>query len=381
MRWFNDRPRVLWQALSPAGHVRLLAAIFFTFSSLGFVTDLFHVDTVPSWPALTLRVLYSGLAAVAYFLAFTRSLWLLLPAAGFQFGGILLLDRWPQVHRFPLHSPIPLEVLQSRLTVDAVGIIGATTLAYVFFIQVLTTEGVRQTRLRAEMALAREIHDALAPPIDMRVGHVEFFGRSSPSSEVGGDLVDVVEGPGGVLAVVADVAGHGVSAGTLMAMTRSAIRVRFAAATSLETLFADVDRLLVDLHRPDKFVTAALLRFEPTGAVEAALAGHLPVLIARAGGGMERIENARPPLGVSMGMPSPTTRVPAGPGDLFALVTDGMSEVSDREGRQLGVEGLEAVLREMGSEPLSVIADALFERARKHGRQTDDQTLLLARVH
>ena len=67
------------------------------------------------------------------------------------------------------------------------------------------------------------------------------------------------------------------------------------------------------------------------------------------------------------------------PGDLFALLTDGLIEVFDRNGNELGFEWAKRVLRETGGQPLSSIADRLLNEARGFGAQLDDQTLLLIR--
>jgi serine phosphatase RsbU (regulator of sigma subunit) len=66
------------------------------------------------------------------------------------------------------------------------------------------------------------------------------------------------------------------------------------------------------------------------------------------------------------------------PGDLFALLTDGLIEVFDGE-QELGLDWAKGVLASNGNQPLSAIADRLLAGARAHGTQIDDQTLLLIR--
>ena len=53
----------------------------------------------------------------------------------------------------------------------------------------------------------------------------EVYGKSIPSAEMGGDLIDVVEKVGNLLAYIADVSGHGLPAGQLMGMLKTAMRV------------------------------------------------------------------------------------------------------------------------------------------------------------
>ena len=68
-----------------------------------------------------------------------------------------------------------------------------------------------------------------------------------------------------------------------------------------------------------------------------------------------------------------------GPGDVFVFLTDGMTEVVDGQDRDLGLEPLKSVLIQNAGAPLPEIASRLRDRALQHGKQTDDQTLLLVR--
>jgi len=64
-------------------------------------------------------------------------------------------------------------------------------------------------RTHAEIKLAQEIHQVLVPTIDTKLGGFEFYGRSSPSGEVGGDLIDVTGTAENWLRILADVSGTG----------------------------------------------------------------------------------------------------------------------------------------------------------------------------
>lgn len=61
------------------------------------------------------------------------------------------------------------------------------------------------------------------------------------------------------------------------------------------------------------------------------------------------------------------------------LLTDGMTEVFDRQRRELGLGPLEEVLRASAGEPVALIAAALVARAEKHGEAHDDRTVLVVR--
>jgi sigma-B regulation protein RsbU (phosphoserine phosphatase) len=67
-------------------------------------------------------------------------------------------------------------------------------------------------------------------------------------------------------------------------------------------------------------------------------------------------------------------------GDLFVILTDGLTEVFDARDIEFGLDRVKSVVRERARASLETIEDQLMTEVRKHGRQLDDQTLLLVRV-
>ena len=68
------------------------------------------------------------------------------------------------------------------------------------------------------------------------------------------------------------------------------------------------------------------------------------------------------------------------PGDLFVILTDGLTEVFDRHDQEFGMDRIKALLRAHGTEPLDRLQSAILDAVKRHGRQLDDQTLLLVRA-
>lgn len=356
----------------------LLIGVFAMFSTIGFFSDLVRLHAQSPWLVVVLAALSGGLIASGYFIGAMFGLRGVAAALAFQMLMMLVTQRFSDALR-PTPGTPTMEWLLARVRADAIGILAGIIGAYWAFIGFIGRQGVGQVRLQTEMDLARDIHSALVPRVALKSGRVEAFGSSVPSTEVGGDLVDVIPTPGGMLAVVADVAGHGVAAGTLMAMVRAAVRARLAAANgvtpAMGDLLATVNRVLIEIGRPDRFATAAALRLEGDQA-EVALAGHLPVLRLR-DGAVERIDNQHVPLGIRPGEDFCGTSVPTAPGDLFVMFTDGVVEVDDGTGRQLGLEALESELKANRHRPLAELHERVLARVRSHGRATDDVTLLL----
>jgi serine phosphatase RsbU (regulator of sigma subunit) len=149
--------------------------------------------------------------------------------------------------------------LERQLLALGVCAILAIVGGYVVFIIFVRLEGSRYFRIQTEMELAREIHRSLVPTVERKLDGFEIFGSSIPSGEVGGDLVDVADSSGECIAYLADISGHGVAAGVLMAMFKTAIRSGLVADGSPGELLERVHRTLYPLKMPNMFATAAVM--------------------------------------------------------------------------------------------------------------------------
>lgn len=244
-------------------------------------------------------------------------------------------------------------------------------------------------RLQTEVALAQEIHRKLVPAISVSVDDFEFCGGSLPSSEVGGDLLDLVTiGPEsekryGLL--VADISGHGVSAGVLMAMVKSAVHTKLLHEDPFSSLLDDLNDVVYKLSDESKFVTCACVEIAGSSAAYA-LAGHPPILHYDVSDGrVHRLSEASFPLGLF-----PTQRSSQeslyrwrpfqfDAGDLLILLTDGITEVTNANGQELGLEAIEALVQGHASLLLGELYELILSTVQRHGPRSDDQTLLLAR--
>ena len=187
----------------------------------------------------------------------------------------------------------------------------------------------------------------------------------------------MVEHEGQWLGYVADVSGHGVASGVVMGMFKSALRARILSGAGLAALLADLNAILIPLKPPTSFITVAAVR-GCGSKIECAVAGHHPVLRVR---GTQVDEITSPQLAVGMFSDAlfDAQVVDWQPGDLLALVTDGLLEVFDTQDRELGLTWAGRVLAAHHNGSLAEIAERLLAGARAHGPQLDDQTVLLIR--
>jgi sigma-B regulation protein RsbU (phosphoserine phosphatase) len=85
------------------------------------------------------------------------------------------------------------------------------------------------------------------------------------------------------------------------------------------------------------------------------------------------------PLGLFPAVAFASDRVQCNPGDVFALVTDGLSETCDKRNEEFGLDRLSQLLLENSARPLSEIFEIVLSTVKRYGKQDDDRTLLLVR--
>jgi serine phosphatase RsbU (regulator of sigma subunit) len=342
---------------------------------MGVLGDIAHLGNNPPLRLLA-TVCLSGSLSVLYVMVANWPKWIPLLVAAHVLV-TMQFDRLVPAETAPLAG----EMLKGRLRHDTVFVFASLTLAFILLSQFMRQEGARYVRAHTEISLAREIHRLLVPPIVRRVGPFEFCGVSIPSGDVGGDLIDLVESDGSWIGYVADVSGHGVGAGLLMGMAKSAARTELRAPRALSGLLTSLNIVLFDLKKPDMYMTFAGLRFDGTSDLEFAVAGHLPILRYRpATSTIEEVTIPQLPVGMFPDTEFTASRVSYTPGDLFVILTDGLTEVFDKRDQEFGMDRVKGIVREHAAAPLDRLQTALLDAVKRHGRQLDDQTVLLVRA-
>ena len=366
-----------WSALSLRRMTKLLVGAFFAAAGVGFAADLLQLNH-PSlghgffWPA------FAGTAAAAMFATRIKA-----PRLGLPLWLVMVGLAGLAFRAATLSAPLPLpNGLHQRVIFDAAGIWLGVGLAYRFWLSFLSTEGLDNVRMHTELSLAHHIQATLVPTISWHNTSCEVYGKSIPSTEMGGDLIDLIEGNGSLLTYIADVSGHGLAAGQVMGALKTAIRVSLQHGQYPVAVLESVDRVLPVVKDASMYATLALLHFAAPGSAEYALAGHLPILHYRdRTRDVARLGHSQFPLGLLPGGAYVSQRVTYSSRDLFLMLTDGISEVPNDRDEEFGLARVEQLLMEHAGEPLPRIWQFIVEEVRHHGSQQDDQTMLLVRIH
>jgi sigma-B regulation protein RsbU (phosphoserine phosphatase) len=191
---------------------------------------------------------------------------------------------------------------------------------------------------------------------------------------------------------LADVAGHGASARGVAGRLRRVLQ-QHSDNWDQSALMRELNEAFQRDAQGVQFATAVVLGFYfGTGELLFTNAGHLPLLWHHAETGVwDWLEDRTPyakdvaglPLGLISGTAYAQTAVEFGPGDLLLLYTDGITESRNESGKDLGQEGLLALVRDLPVDPLGgpvAFGHALvakLERFRGRGPRQDDETLVL----
>ena len=373
-----ERRRQAYAQIRTSSLAMMLCFAFLVFSALGLLgTSLStrHIPPLLFWS----MVLNYGLFAMIYAYVAIRLHWLLI----FAIIPIESVVNWWLEKQALMQPALPMVAhseLISRLD-QAVGLACVMIIiSYTLVFIVMSREAKRFFKMHAEVELASEIHRALVPLIDMRVGEFEIYGQSLPSGEVGGDLVDAFVRPedGSWCAYVADVSGHGVSSGVLMAMLKSATRLSLRQNHDAGKMLDEVNSVFYSLKAPNTFATLAAISFQESSGLEIVVAGHSPILLSD-GGEVRELDTPGLPVGILPDSDFRAIPLELKMGAVLAIVTDGLTEVFNKKGEEVGDAYIREALLTAYTRPLNEIANRLLAEANTWGARSDDQSLLLVR--
>lgn len=247
-----------------------------------------------------------------------------------------------------------------------------------------------RVRLRGELADARKIQLSMLPAGEPKIDWLDLSGACLPAAEVGGDYYDYIRLDDDAWAVVvADVAGHGVGSGLLIAGLRSSLYVLQEELRTPAAVLERLNSMVQASVRVRTFVTVTIAVLERSsgqgsGRLRVASAGHPPPLLwRRAEGAVHEVGRPAPPLGTRLPTRYEEEIVDLAPGDVVLLYTDGLVEATDHRTECYGFERLERALgRSAGSGDAREVRTHLLEDV-SHFKgeilQGDDLSLVVAR--
>ena len=253
------------------------------------------------------------------------------------------------------------------------------------YVEELKTTTASNVAMEQELKIASDIQQQMLPkvypPFPERTD-IDIFGEVVTAKKVGGDLFDFFIRDDKLYFSIGDVAGKGVPAALVMAVTRSMFRSASLSNTSPKLIVESINRSVCQSNDSFMFVTLFMGVLDlKTGHLLYTNAGHEPPVLV--GGAHTRFINVNNniPLGLRSDWEYTEQKSLIDKGTTLFLYTDGYTEAETTEHEQFGRE-------RMCSEALRLSAEHLdsrefvrqirqAERTFVHGiPQSDDISLL-----
>ncbi|NWG05904.1 MAG: SpoIIE family protein phosphatase [Chloroflexi bacterium] len=241
-------------------------------------------------------------------------------------------------------------------------------------------------RLESELELSQIVQRALLPQRAPAIPGVEIAAFSRPAEIIGGDYFDFIQFRDGAHGlVIADVSGHGVSAGMLMSSLQTAIRTMAPDTDSPAEILERINRFYIHNINFTTFVTVFLARFDPVALeITYVNAGHNPPAVHRRDSNeVKWLMPTAPAIGLAEFFRPRIESVALSKGDSLLLYTDGITEVLNGGMEQFGQDRLGELILQSADLRASDMLQTVLQRASAFGDNkalADDVTMVALRI-
>ncbi len=255
-------------------------------------------------------------------------------------------------------------------------------LAFVAIHLLVLMEVADRLSLKSDLEIARDIQIAMLPRGSKHAGDSCVFGTTRPANTVGGDFYDILPmADGRLMVAIGDVAGKGSPAALLMALLLAMLRTLVDEGLGSVRL---ITRLNIQIcrHSPgSRFITFFYGVYDPAnGSLEYVNAGHLPPMVKRASGVIDRLDSGGMALGMFEHATFEMGHVTIGPGETLVTYTDGITEAENQAGVAFDDAGLEAVITARSEADPEALAGRIIRAVEVHAgdmRLADDLTVAI----
>ncbi|WP_405404231.1 PP2C family protein-serine/threonine phosphatase [Paracoccus sp. Ld10] len=250
-----------------------------------------------------------------------------------------------------------------------------------------------QAAMERDLREARKLQQGLVRERSGKFGQIEISLLLRPAGHIGGDLVGFFPiGDDRIGLYALDVSGHGVTAALLTAQLsvhlsgssdqNIALRGALGGADAAGpvALAHFFNTMMLEEMNTDTYFTMIYAELNHlTGHVRMVQAGHPHPALQRVDGTVTHLGAGGMPIGVFERPLFDEIDVTLGPGDRLLIASDGITEATTPNGRQLGNDGLKAVMRTNaflnGHAFLESMAWSVSEYCR--GERQDDMSAVL----
>jgi serine phosphatase RsbU (regulator of sigma subunit) len=241
-----------------------------------------------------------------------------------------------------------------------------------------------ERRAAQELEIAKQVQARLFPQRLPPLRSLDYAGICIQARQVGGDYYDFLAlGQDRLGLLVGDISGKGMAAALLMANLQANLRSQFALAREQpQLLLQSVNRLFYESTVDSAYATFFFADYdERARRLRYANCGHLPALLLRHDGAVERLHSTGTVLGLFKEWECPAAECPFYPGDALVLYTDGVTESFNAAEEEFGEQRLLEALQQQRELPAAGLLAFVVEEIQKFcpHEQHDDITLIIAK--
>jgi len=249
----------------------------------------------------------------------------------------------------------------------------------------LREDKIRRRHLQEGAMEAAKIQERLLPVTFSDIPGYEFEWAYVSCFEVGGDYCDCLPlTPDRQGIAVADVAGKGIGAAMLMAVTQATLRTHAQVGINLDRLASHMNEALYTAAPDNRFVTFFFAELDHAAhRLRYVNVGHQPPpILVRSSGVIEELGAGSIPLGMLPEISCPVREVELGPADFLFACTDGVTDAMDPEESMFGDDRLRELLASLAGFPGNKVRGAVEQALASFARgapQPDDLTMAVLR--
>ncbi len=262
----------------------------------------------------------------------------------------------------------------------------------------LIEDRIMRQKLERDLELARRIQQRSFPSSLPQLDQFEIEAWSEPAEQTGGDTYDVIGFPCEVaetlaagtdtpvdraLFLMADATGHGIGPALSVTQVRSMLRIAARMDSDLTSIAVHMNQQLCHDMPEGRFITAWLGDLDvATSTLTSFSAGQGPLIKYEAAtGACHRTDADTIPFGLL-----PTVEINISqrlifePGDIYAVISDGIYESMNASGEEFGAHRVEEILRQHCKESacgISLVLRQEVDAFTNNAPAADDRTVII----
>jgi len=246
-------------------------------------------------------------------------------------------------------------------------------------------ELIEGEKMRQQLETARVVQMSTLPAAMPEVAGYDVYGMFEPADLTGGDTYDLALIEQGLLIVLGDATGHGIGPALSVTQMQAMLRMAFRMGADLETAYLQVNNQLAERLPADRFITAFIGLLDTANhTLRFHSGGQAPILCYKAASGacVDFKPTSFPLAAMPLERLRPAITLELEPGDVLALLSDGVFEFRDMAGTQFGEQRVRELIaahhRKPAAELCAVLLDAVQAFA-GDAPQEDDMTVVLVK--